>query len=261
MLFLAAGVSNMNQKNLPLSAIIIARNEEDRLEECLASVAWTGEIIVVDNASTDETAAIAKKHNAYVVSLKTSDFSALRNLGLKYAHGDWVLYLDADERVTGKLQKTLESIMDSFSQTSPRGYYITRKNYYLGQPWPATDKMHRFFRRESLKGWRGKLHETALVDGAVGTILEPLIHRTHRTLEEMVAKTNEWSKIEALLRFQAHHPPVMAWRLIRVFVTGFWQSYIRESAWRAGTAGMIESIYQGFSLFITYAKLWELQKK
>lgn len=246
---------------MKVSAIIIARNEEKRIGDCIESVRWASEVIVVDNVSTDKTAEIAKTNNARVVRSRASDFSSLRNTGLKEARGEWVLYLDADERVTGALRKKLEEIMQTFGPTSPRGYYIARKNYYLGALWPTKDKMHRFFRREALVGWKGKLHETAVVDGKVQTINEPLIHDTHRTLSEMLTKTNDWSLVEAQLRFQAHHPRVVTWRLMRVFCTGFWQSYIREGGWRAGTVGFIESIYQGFSLFITYAKLWELQQK
>jgi hypothetical protein len=77
----------------------------------------------------------------------------------------------------------------------------------------------------------------------------------------MVTKTNEWSLEEAKLRFDAGHPPVVGWRLIRVMITGFWRSFISQGGWKAGTVGWIESIYQGFSMFITYAKLWELQQK
>ena len=246
---------------MKLSVIIIAKNEEKRIEDCIASVQWASEIIVVDNASTDQTPAIAQKLGAHIIRFEKSDFSSLRNLGLTAAKGDWVLYLDADERITPALHKKLEHIMETFGPESPRGYYIIRQNYYLGTLWPTRDKMHRFFRRDALLGWQGKLHETASVNGKVETISEPLIHNTHRALEEMLTKTNEWSKTEAKLLFQAHPPPVVAWRLVRVFITGFWQSYIRERGWRAGTVGMIESIYQGFSLFVTYAKLWELQQK
>jgi len=77
----------------------------------------------------------------------------------------------------------------------------------------------------------------------------------------MVAKTNEWSVVEARLRLDAHHPPVVWWRLVRVMITGFWESFVRNGGWRAGTVGFIESIYQGYSMFITYAKLWEMQVK
>jgi hypothetical protein len=97
--------------------------------------------------------------------------------------------------------------------------------------------------------------------GLVGNLAGELKHDTHRSLEEMVAKTNEWSEIEAELRKSAHHPLISWWRLLRVTVTGFWNSFILQGGWRAGTVGWIESMYQGFSLFITYAKLWEMQEK
>lgn len=246
--------------NDSISVIIIAKNEEDRMEECLKSVDWASEIIVVDNESTDKTAQIARARNAKVVTTNSSDFSEIRNVGLKHANGDWVLYLDADERITPSLARTLKHIVRAYNADSPGGYYIARRNYYLGHPWPTVDKMHRFFRRTALKGWRGALHETAVVEGKVETIWDPLIHETHRTLSEMVAKTNEWSNTEAMLRYASHHPPIVAWRLIRVMMTGFLRTFIEQGGWRAGTVGIIESIYQGFSLFITYAKLWELQQ-
>jgi hypothetical protein len=77
----------------------------------------------------------------------------------------------------------------------------------------------------------------------------------------MVQKTNSWSDIEARLRLEANHPPVSWWRIIRVMITGFVNSYFSQQGWRAGTVGFIESIYQAYSIFITYAKLWELQQK
>lgn len=244
-----------------VSAIILTKNEESRIEECLGSISWVDEVIVVDNGSSDKTIEIAKKFTPHIIHSLTENFASLRNLGLTHAHGEWILYLDADERVTSALQKRLKSIMRSYTPFSPGGYYIARKNYYLGNLWPTRDKMHRFFRKEALVKWHGALHETALVKGEVGTITEPLVHVTHRTLEEMVAKTNEWSNAEAKLRFNAGHPKIVPWRLVRVFLTGFFHTYFRVGGWRAGTVGMIESLYQGFSLFITYAKLWELQQK
>ncbi len=115
-------------------------------------------------------------------------------------------------------------------------------------------------RKSALMEWYGALHETARMKGAIGRLDAPLVHRTHRTLEEMVAKTNTWSKTEARLRYDANHPPVVWWRLLRVMTTAFWDSFIWQGGWKAGTVGWIESIYQAFSMFITYAKLWEKQQ-
>ena len=240
-----------------VSAIIIAKNEEARLITCLDHLAWTDEIIVVDNGSTDQTIQIAKQHGANVVSTKEKDFSALREFGLKKATGTWVLYVDADEEINEELQKEIQQAIQSNTHI---GYFIKRNTYFLGSHWPYQDKVERLFLRSALRGWHGTLHETPLYVGDIGVLNTPLTHRTHRTLENMVAKTNEWSALEAKLRFDAHHPPVVWWRLIRVMITGFWQSFITQDGWRAGTVGWIESIYQGFSMFITYAKLWEMQQ-
>jgi len=179
------------------------------------------------------------------------------------------LYIDADESVSEQLRKEIEEAISHSREAGSRfagqpsaisGYEIRRKNYYLGHPWPEDEYLLRLMRKDALIGWHGVLHESARVKGAIGRLDGPLIHTTHRTLEEMVAKTNLWSETEAILRYNRRHPPVVWWRLARVMITAFWDSFIRQQGWRAGVAGWIESIYQAFSMFITYAKLWELQQ-
>lgn len=244
-----------------ISAVVLARNEAERIGDCITSLNFAQEKIVIDNGSTDDTIKIAEKNGA-VVYKATGDFSKLRNLGLAKAKFDWILYIDADERITPKLETEILSTVKSFDpEKSPKGYFIRRRNYYLGREWPYQDKLERFFWKKSLTGWSGPLHETAKVNGEIGVLNELLIHYSHRTLTEMVSKTNEWSEVEARLRFGAGHPPVVWWRFLRVMFTGFWNSFIHEGGWRAGTVGWIESIYQSFSMFITYAKLWEMQQK
>jgi glycosyltransferase involved in cell wall biosynthesis len=241
-----------------LSAIIIAKNEEKRIAKCLESVAFADERIVVDNGSTDKTVDIARNKGAKIFEAKDRDFSSIRQLGLREATGKWVLYIDADEEVSAELQKEIKRVIGSPGSTA---YFIKRDTFYLGYHWPYQDKVERLFLKTSLRGWHGALHETPLYAGDIGFLDSPLVHRTHRTLEEMVAKTNEWSALEAQLRLAAYHPPVVWWRLIRVMITGFCRSFFTQDGWRAGTVGWIESIYQAFSMFITYAKLWELQQK
>lgn len=241
-----------------LSAIIIAKNEQIRIQKAINSIKFADEVLVIDNGSTDKTVSISEKSGARTIDASSSSFSELRNVGKKEASGKWILYLDADEVISQSLGKEIQMVIKN---TTPVCYFIRRNNYYLGVQWPTQDKMQRLFYREALVGWHGDLHETPDVKGETSELVHALDHDTHRTLEEMLAKTNEWSKTEALLRFKASHPMIVPWRLLRVFFTGFWKSYVGEAGWRAGTVGMIESMYQGFSLFITYAKLWELQQK
>jgi glycosyltransferase involved in cell wall biosynthesis len=243
--------------SITLSAIIIAKNEEKRIAKCLESLAFADERIVVDNGSIDKTVDIARNKGAKIFEAKEKDFSKLRELGFQKAAGTWVLYIDADEEVGENLQK---EIRDTIECTDKTVYFIRRDTYFLGHHWPHRDKVERLFLRSALRGWHGTLHETPLYVGTVATLTNPLVHRTHRTLEEMVAKTNEWSALEARLRLDAHHPAVVWWRLVRVMITGFCRSFFIQDGWRAGPVGWIESIYQGFSMFITYAKLWEMQQ-
>lgn len=253
----------MSQGNFKISAIILAKNDAERIKECLESVLWADEIIVVDNGSTDETPNIARRMGATVIEEKVDiNFGKLRNTGKEKATGDFLLYVDSDEWVTPELKSEILKLTKTFnSDTSPVAYFISRTNYYLGRPWPYRDRMERFFWKKGLVEWKGKLHESPRVTGNVGQLRNPLIHNTHRTLEEMLIKTNHWSEIEADLRFRAGHPPVVFWRLVRVMVSAFFDSFIKQGGWRAGVTGWIESIFQAYSAFITYAKLWEKQNK
>ncbi len=253
----------MEEISSMISAIILAKNEQQTILQVLKRLSWTDEQIVVDNGSIDNTVKIANENGAKTVSIPEKDFSKMRNEAAKKSKADWLLYIDTDEEISPALQKEIIEITKKTPDTTVDhvAYTLKRKNYYLGHLWPYTDGMIRLIYKPSLFGWFGDLHETAKINGSIGTLQHLLIHKTHRSLEEMLTKTNEWSEIEAKLRFDAHHPLIVPWRLFRVMVTGFYDSYLKQGGWKAGTVGIMESMYQGFSLFITYAKLWEMQQK
>lgn len=245
------------------SAIVIAKNEEDRLADCLDSLSFCDEIIVVDGGSEDRTIDIARRMRAKAYKLETNDFSKLRNFGLERTSGEWILYIDADERVSEELKKEIIDVTSVYGRESKlNGYFLKRKNFYLGNhEWPYVEKLERLFKKKFLKGWKGRLHESPVVEGGVGELDGFLLHYTHRDLTSMLKKTIEWSKIEADLRFRAGHPKVTWWRLVRVMLTAFFDSYVRQKGWKARMLGFVESTFQLFSMFITYARLWELQQK
>ncbi len=243
--------------NETLTAVIITRNEERRIASCIRALSFADRIIVVDNNSADNTAVLARKLGADVITADNRDFAALRNLALGRIADGWVLYVDADETVTPDLATEIRRVTGGAGNAA--AYELYRKNYYLGHSWPGAERMLRLFRRDTIVTWKGKVHETPEVRGRVGVLSGSLLHDTHRTLTEMTEKTNEWSEVEAKLRFSAGHPPVSWWRILRVMITGFSESFFMKGGWRAGTVGWIESTYQAFSYFVTYAKLWELQ--
>ena len=242
-----------------ISAIIIAKNEENLIADCMDSVSFCEEIILIDSGSTDRTVQVAEKMGAKVFVHDSINFAELRNTGLRKAAGDLVFYIDADERVDIDLKKEITELKKIDNNIFTK-YLIRRKNFYLGNnEWPYIEKMERIFVREKLTKWEGELHEHPVIEGKAKVLDGFLLHYTHRDLTSMLNKTIEWSKIEAELRFKSNHPKMTWWRFPRVMLTAFFNSYVRQKGYRVGTVGLIESIYQSFSMFITYVRLWELQ--
>lgn len=229
-----------------ISAIILIGGNYDKklLEKCLDSVEWADEIIKVE---TDKI---------------SGSFSEWRNYGAKQAKGDWLFYVDSDEEVTGELR---EEILKNTFEGKYSAYAIPRKNILLGKEmkhggwWP--DYVLRLIKKDALIKWEGELHEQPKVKGDVGKLKNPLIHNSHRSLTEMVEKTNRWSEIEAKLLFKSGHPKINIFRFISAGAREFWYRGIVKLGFLDGTIGVIEVFYQTYSRLITYAKLWELQTK
>jgi glycosyltransferase involved in cell wall biosynthesis len=243
-----------------VSVIILAGNRQELIENCLKSVVWVNEKILVDLGSNDKTVAMAKKHGCKIIkALKEYNFSLWRNQGAKKASGGWLLYLDADERVP----KTLaEEILKTVKHTSHSAFLIPRKNFFLGKEfkteWP--DYQLRLMKKKDLLGWEGKVHEKPKMKGSIAKFRNSLIHLSHRSLESALINTLAWSKLEAENRFKAGHPKMTGLRFFRVVLTGFWEQFIKEKRWKEGTEGFIDGIYQVFSLFFTYYRLWQIQR-
>jgi glycosyltransferase involved in cell wall biosynthesis len=246
--------------SIKLSAIVIAKNEEEDIRDCLNSLAFASEVIVIDSESTDKTVEIAKEKGARVIKHSFTNFSDLRNVGLNSANGAWILYIDADERVSKELG---EEIMDAVEKEEYDIYKIPRKNIYFRKyNWPEIEYMERLFRKTELTGWQGEIHESPKVtSNKISVLKNSLMHFTHTDLESMVDKTLVWGDIEAQLLFDAKHPEMKEWRFIRIMITKFANSYFKQGGWKIGVPGLIESIYQAYSYFIIYAKLWELQTR
>jgi hypothetical protein len=252
---------------IKLTVVIIARDEEKMIGDCLESVGWADERLVIDHGSIDKTSKIAKKYGARVVRLKREEkpnYVRPRNVGLKKAKGEWILYLDADERVTENLKNEILNLVQDGESGGVRTYYvIARENVVFGKVlkhggwWP--DYVKRFYKRSELKGWKGELHEEPEVKGEMGFLKNPMRHIKHESLSEMVEKTNEWSEIEGKLMFEAGHPKMNILRFISVMGREFWKRMMGGAAFLDGPEGIIMALYQVYSRFISYAKLWELQ--
>ncbi len=250
--------------NSKLSVVVLTKNEEPVIADCLESVKWADEIIIVDHGSTDKTLEIVKKYNVKKIinAPNESNFSDRRNLGASEASGEWLFYVDADERVTPELQNEILKV----TQEHYSAYAIPRKNIrltkilYHGGWWP--DYVLRLMRKDRLIGWEGELHEQPKISGEVGKLKEAFLHFSHRgSFEHKLQNTINWSKIEAQKMYEAGHPPMNTLRFLSAMWREFYKRMIKEKAFLDGTEGIIEAFYQVFSVFISYARLWEIQSK
>ncbi|MDD4938333.1 MAG: glycosyltransferase family 2 protein [Candidatus Shapirobacteria bacterium] len=252
-----------------LSIIILAGNEEKVIIDCLESCKWAHEVILVAANSTDNTIQLAKKTISNIKITKTFDeynknFCKWRNLGFKKSSQEWLLYIDADERITLSLKKEIINIIQK-KQSKFTHFAIPRANFYLGKrvryggSYP--DYVKRLFKRKNFNGYKGFLHEEPVVTGELGYLKSDLLHYTHRDLHSMLEKTLVWSDMEAMALYKDDHPPVVWWRIIRMMITKFWERLIKQKMWKDGTVGWISVIFESFNTFLIYARLWEIQQK
>lgn len=245
-----------------LSGIVITKNEEQMIRDCLISLSFVDELIVVDTGNTDRTNEIAEELGARVVKSTGNDYSKFRNDGLAESTGNWILCVDADERVTPLLRN---EIIDTLDKTSEKvsAYDLPRNNIFLGKVmshggWGG-DFVTRLFKRSELKGWHNALHEQPEYSGKLGKLANSLIHFSHRDLSSMLDKTLFFTSFESKLRFDSRHPAIVTWRFVRVMLSEFYLRFVKLSAWKDGTEGVIDGMFQVFNTFIIYARLWEMQ--
>lgn len=244
-----------------LTAIVITRNEEEKIRTCLESIKWVDEIIVADTGSTDKTIGIAKTYTNKILSCKGSNFSEWRNEAMEKALGEWVFYIDADERVLDPLKNELLSICASSTKSA---FAFSRKNIIFGEavsygPYKK-DWMIKMFKKSDFETWVGRVHEYGKFKGELGYTKNSLLHLTHRNVDQFISKSLEWSKIDAKLRLEAKHPRMTGLRFLRIVFTELFNQGIIRRGFFGGTVGVIDSLLQTFSMLITYIRLWEMQQ-
>lgn len=244
---------------MSLSVIILGKNVAHEVLPTLKTTRFADEVVFVDTGSTDNTLKLVKPYVDKIIKTSGHNFSKWRNLGATKASGDWLLYIDSDERVPYPLAKEILSVIQNPAHSA---YRIHRYEILLGKHlkyWPDSYVL-RLIKKSALKKWVGKLHEQPQIDGSLGTLKGSLVHLTHKNIEEKLLNTLRWSRLEAEMLFQANHPPMKAWRFWRILFTEFWTRFIKQGLWRDGLEGNLEVIYQIFSRFLTYVQLWQLQR-
>jgi len=251
----------MRSEKLPLSVAIITKNEEDRLPECLASIAFAADVVVVDSGSTDRTVEIAREFGAVVYDEPWQGFGRQKQLAIDRCRHNWVLVLDADERVGVETQWEIREVLAAGTCVA---YSFPRKNYFCGRWlrhagwWP--DRVVRLFRKDCAGMSQRSVHESLEVHGPVGTLRHPLIHYANKDLAQTLSKVNHYSSAGANELFAQGKTASVAKAYLRA-AWAFLHSYILRGGFLDRGEGFIMAVSGFMNVFFKYAKLRELQKQ
>jgi glycosyltransferase involved in cell wall biosynthesis len=239
-----------------LSVIIIAKNEAANIGACLDSVAFGDERIVVDSESVDGTAQIAAERGARVLSHPFSGFGAQKNFALSQAQGDWVLTIDADERVTPELAREIERVM---ANANADGYEIARLSSFCGRQMRHSgwypDYVLRLFRRGHARFTDALVHERVVCDGKVGRLDQLLLHEPVMRLEDALSRMDRYSTSGAAM-IGAAGKRVM---FISGIGHGFWaffRTYILRAGFLDGPEGFLLAVANAEGTYYRYMKAW-----
>lgn len=182
-----------------IAAVVLTFNEEKNIGDCLESVKWTDEIVLVDSFSTDRTIEIAGRYVAKVFQKKWAGFAKDKDFGIEKASSEWIILLDSDERVTEELRREIERTIDQ--DTSCAGYFIPRKNYFSDK-WIKhcgwyPNYMLRLFKRDKGRHDDREVHERVIVDDKLGYLKEPLIHYSYESVSDYRKRFDRYTSLEA----------------------------------------------------------------
>jgi glycosyltransferase involved in cell wall biosynthesis len=244
-----------------VSVTIITLNEAAHVAGAIDSARWADEILVVDSGSTDDTVEIARARGALVLCREWSGYVDQKNFAAERASNDWIFSLDADERITPALAAEVRALLAS--DPPLRAYRLPRVAYHLGR-WVRTtdfypDYQTRLYDRRAAR-WRGKyVHESVEADGPVGQLKSELAPYSFRSLRDQLDRINHYTTLAARQMHESGrrsgplhllaHPPA-----------AFLRNYLLRRGILDGTAGLTISLMNAYSVFLKFAKLWEMQR-
>ncbi len=249
-------------KNTPgLSVIIITKNEAFNIRACLESVSWADEIIVVDSGSTDDTVAICREFTTHVYIHDWPGFGPQKNRALNYAGKDWVLSLDADERVTPELRIEIQSAM---REASYDAYEIPRLSSFCGRyihhsGW-RPDYVTRLFKRPAGRFSDDLVHERVVVSASTGKLKQSILHESFRDAEELLDKINRYSTASAIMLHKKNRTASLK-KAVAHALWAFLRSYLLRAGFLDGREGFMLAVSTAEGTYYRYVKLMLLANK
>jgi glycosyltransferase involved in cell wall biosynthesis len=244
-----------------LSAVIITYNEEANITAALDSLSFADEVIIVDSGSTDRTCEIAESRNARVFRYKFEGYASQKNRAIDQCSYDWVLIMDADERIPLALRKEIRSILSNPGNS--RAFSIGRVNYFMGMKvrfsgWRG-DRVTRLVHRKYARYYDSAVHEEMQVNGKVSKLKHKMDHYTYRDLESYLNKSWNYATLGAHDRY-TRHGKVTAYHLLIKPIWGFMNKYFFKLGFLDGKVGLVIALQHFSYLFNRALKLWRLQE-
>lgn len=245
-----------------LSAIIPAGNEIHNIEAAIASVDFADEIMVVDSFSTDGTYEKALELDVKVIRREYQYSTSQKNWAIPQAKHEWILLLDADERVTSDLKAELLEILKN-PHPDIVAYWIGRRNHFMGEPvnysgW-RNDKVIRLFKRDFCRYEDKQVHGEIIANGKVGNLKHKLDHNTYVTFDKYIEKMNRYATWQAK-DYDKKTGTLTPYHFILKPFWGFFKHYVIQSGFRDGVVGLSISYIQGYVVFMRYVKIWLLRR-
>ncbi len=245
-----------------LSVIVITYNEEENIRDCLESVRWADEVLVVDSYSKDRTAEWAHEYTAHVLQHEFVNAALQRNWAMTQATGDWVFVLDADERVPPELAARIQGILSGGTEFD--GFHVRRRSRFLGKlirhcGWHR-DYVLRLWRKGAGHYEDRQAHERATVSGRLGTIREWLLHDTYRSFEQYFFKCGRHTTWGAQDLYRQGKRATWG-RLTLRPLWRFFRMFVLNHGFLDGKRGLILCTLAAYSVFTKYAKLWDMHRR
>lgn len=247
---------------MKISATIIVFNEKDNISEVCETVSWADEIVVVDSNSTDGTAEIAKQYTDKVFNRDFQGYKDKHEFADSMTAGDWIFWIDADERVTPELRTSIDAIRLRNESDLPDGFRIARKTWYSGRwinhsGWYPDYQMRLY--RKTASYWDGIApHQTARIRGKVETLKGELLHYTKRSLSEHHRVIDSYSTLAAEHLFEKGTSSG-GLTMFGAAIAAFVRTYLFKQGFRDGVQGLMIAGFTAYGVFLKYAKIWELR--
>jgi len=245
----------------PVSATLITHNEEVNIEEALQSLAWADEIVVVDSGSTDATLEICRRYTGRIFRRDWTGFVDQKNHAVAQAAHNWIMALDADERVGAELAGEIRELRRAGFQKA--GYRMPRVAYFMGRwirhgDWYPDYQLRLFDRRRSR--WQGgRVHESVRVEGTPGLLRGEIQHHTYRSLSDYLRRLETYSTLAAQ-DYQAEGRKAALARLLGNPCAAFLKGFLLKRGFLDGVPGLMVAVMGAVSVYFKYAKLYEYQR-